>query len=473
MDAFRHRFRMRDPLPFRDADVRMSSMLPRTTSDVRRVVTTRHVARDRCLTLPWAIAALLILLSLLVTIDPARGQTADSLSLATVLRSAAEDNPHLRAARLQTRSLETRADQVQTLPDPTMGVSYFARPIVTARGEQRSQWRIQQAIPVPGTRRLQRTVARLDAASAQASAETVEQSIAVELHDTIYTLYRIQEHIRLIERFQSDLDQFETVALAQYEAGTEGQPAVLKAQIERQRLDLRLEQLRADYASAAYRLANLTGQPSLDRTALAIARPEALPVPAASAPSDRPEIYALRADIEKAERRTDLARKKRWPSFSVGLQYFDIADTGLTPTMDGSDALAISAGISVPLWTGSTDAKIREGEIDRQRATADLDAFELEVRTRTAALREHLVRQSAQLRQLRQTLIPKAEMTVESALSSYQTGRTSFLDLLDAQRTLFQLQQDHATLFTRSLSTHAEFRYTTGQLSLTPADATP
>jgi len=401
---------------------------------------------------------------------PALGQARDSLSLATVLRAAAERNLRLHAATLQSQSFGTRANQIQALPDPTVGVTYFARPIVTARGEQRSQWRIQQAIPTPGTRRLQREVARLDAVGAKTHAETVRRSIAVDLHDTFYTLYRIQEHIRLIERFQSDLDPFEAVALAQYEAGAGGQPAVLKAQIERQRLDLRLDQLRADYASAANRLANLTGQPSLDSMALAIARPETPPSPTATTSNDRPEIDALRADIKKADRRTDLARKERWPSFSVGLQYFDIAETGLTPTMDGSDALAVSAGISVPLWTGSTDAKIREAEIERRRAATDLDAFKLQVRTRKAALREQLIRQQSQLRMIRETLIPKAEMTVESALSSYQTGNTDFLDLLDAQRTLFQLQQDRASLFTRYLSTHAEFRYTTGQLILTPDD---
>lgn len=421
----------------------------------------------------WVGRSVLALMLAALVPGSAAGQTPDSLSLETVLRVAAEENPRLYAAQLRTRSLETRAGQVQALPDPTVGVSYFARPIVTARGEQRSQWRIQQAIPAPGTRSLQRDVARLDAEGSRAQAATVAQSIAADLHNTVYTLYRIQETIRLIERFQSDLDQFETVALAQYEAGTEGQPAVLKAQIERQRLDLRLEQLRADYASAANRLANLTGQPSLDRMALAIARPEAPPVPDASAPSDRPEIDALRADIEKAERRTDLARKERWPSFSVGLQYFDIADTGLTPTMDGRDALAISAGVSIPLWQGSTDAKVAEAQIDRRRASTNLDAFELDVRTRKAALRERLIRQQSQLQQLRATLIPKAEMTVESALSSYQTGRADFLDLLDAQRTLFQLQQDHATLYTRYLSSHADFRYVTGQLSLTPSSATP
>jgi len=424
---------------------------------------------------PRAILGIFVPLALLVAISPtcALGQTSDSLSLSTVLRAAAEHNPRLHAAELQTQSLDTRADQVQPLPDPTVSVSYFARPIVTAQGEQRSQWRVQQPIPAPGTQRLQREVAKLNADGARASGEMVEQSIAVDLYATFYTLYRIQEHIRLIERFQSDLDQFETVALAQYEAGTESQASVLKAQIDRQRLDLRLEQLRADYASASNRLATLTGQPSLDQMSLPIAQPDYLDVPAEAVPTNRPEIEVLRSDIEKAERRTDLARKARWPSFSVGLQYFDIAETGLTPMMDGRDALAVSAGISMPLWTGSTRAKIREAEIDRRRAATDLDTFELEVRTRKAALREQLVRQYSQLRQLRETLIPKAEMTVESALSSYQTGKSGFLDLLDAQRTLFQLQQDRATLFSRYLSTHAEFRYTAGQLSLPPPGRTP
>lgn len=430
-----------------------------------------HVSRPRCPISHRTVLTLLLTSLLAWTAPlPVAAQTADSLSLDTVLRTAAENNPRLHAATLRAQSRSTRADQIPPLPDPTVGVSYFARPVVTARGEQRSQWRIQQAIPTPGSRSLRRDIARLDARGRAAETQTVEQAIAADLHGTVYSLYRIQEHIRLIERFQSDLEQFETVALAQYEAGTEGQPAVLKAQIERQRLDLRLEQLRADYAAALNRLANLTGEPSLDRMSLPVARPEAPPLPSPSASANRPEIDALRADIEKAERRTDLARKQRWPSFSIGLQYFDIASTAVG---DGRDALAVSAGVSIPLWQGATDAKVTEARIDRQRASTDLDAFELEVRTRSQALRERLIRQQSQLQQLRATLIPKADMAVESALSSYQTGRADFLDLLDAQRTLFQLQQDHATLYARYLSSHAEFRYVTGQLSLAPSPATP
>ena len=404
--------------------------------------------------------------------SPAAPSAAPTLRLDSLLAAAARGNPSLQAARLRADARAQRGAQAGALPDPTVGATALPVPVVTARGEQRTQWRVQQALPFPGTRSLRREVAELGAEVAAADAQVLEQDLALRVRRAYYTLLRVQAHERSLRRFQADLEQFEQAAISQYEVGAEGQSAVLKAQIERQRLETRLEGLAAERQSALQALARLTGQEALarrDAQATAPARPE----PPRARPDDaldrRPEAAQLRRRVERSEREVDLAEKEQWPGFTVGAQYFDIAATDLTPTMTGRDALALSVGVTVPLWRDKQAAQIQEAQIERRRAETELAAFRLEVRTRLADLQQRIERQRRQLSLLDETLLPKAETALETSLSGYRTGQNDFLDLLDAERTLFQLRLQRASVFARLLTTRAEWERAAGQGGLTGA----
>jgi outer membrane protein TolC len=403
---------------------------------------------------------------------PEASASDSTLRLSELLRAAATANPSLQAARLRAESRRSEPAQARALPDPVVGATVFPYSVVTARGAQRSQWRAQQSIPFPGTRALRGTVAELRADAAQADADALAQTLALQIRRAYYTLYRVQEERRVIRRFQSDLRQFEDVALAQYEVGTEGQPAVLKAQIERQRLDVQVETLLAERRSALQRLARLTGRASLADDSVRVAAPAEASATRVDRPLDRrPEATALQAEIDRATQSIALARKETWPDLTIGVQYVDIAERDLTPTMNGRDALAVSLGVQVPLWRGKQKAQIEEARVERRRAQAELDAFELEVRTQIDDLRSQIDRQRSQLRLLQDRLLPKAETALDATLSAYQTGTTDFLDLLDAQRTLFQLRLQRIGVYTRLLHTTADLERAAGRATLPSPDA--
>ena len=397
---------------------------------------------------------------------------APTLRLDSLLAAAARSNPSLQAARLKAEARAQRGVQAGALPDPTVGATTFPVPLVTARGEQRTQWRVQQSFPFPGTRSLRREVADLGADVARADAQALEQTLALRIRRAYYTLVRVQAHERAIRRFPADLEQFEQAAIAQYEVGEEGQSAVLKAQIERQRLETRLEGLAAERQSALQTLARLTGRAALAERDAQVAIPSRPDLPS-TAPDEaldrRPEADRLRRRIEQSEREVDLAKKEQWPDFTVGAQYFDIAATDLTPTMTGRDALALSVGVTVPLWRSKQEANIREARIERRRAETELADFRLMVRTRLADLRQQIERHRRQLALLDETLLPKAETALETALSGYRTGQNDFLDLLDAERTLFQLRLQRASVSARLLTTQAEWERAAGRVGLTGA----
>ena len=122
---------------------------------------------------PLAAARLALLLSLaLAAVPTVRAQAPDTLRLDAVLGALYADNPTLQAARLDARALARRGDQVGALPDPTASVMVAPYPILTARGTQRSQWRVEQMLPWPGTLGLRR-----DAADAAEKLRIAERAI--------------------------------------------------------------------------------------------------------------------------------------------------------------------------------------------------------------------------------------------------------------------------------------------------------
>ena len=393
------------------------------------------------------------------------------LYLDHLLAEVDANNPSLRAARLNAEALGTRSAQVSALPDPSAMLTYQPVPVVTARGWQRTQWRVEQAIPYPGKRALRGTIADLSADVAGYEAETFAQDLKLQLKEMYFDLYRIQVQDTLIAVFQAQLGDFEEVAATRYEVGVGSQQAVLKAQVERNRLAIRREQLAAERRATLEGLARLLNRPDLTGLpdeAVVVERVVDIATDTllTAALTLRPEARALRVAGERAAWQVALARREFWPDFMVSATFFDIAHTDVPPSADGRDAVALGVGVKVPLWRAKLRANLEEAQVRQQQVDARLDALETTFRTQLQNLASQLDRQQRQLTLFRQTLIPQAETTLESTLSAYNTGTATFLDLLDAERTLFTLRLDEAATTTRYLQTLAALERALGVASI-------
>jgi outer membrane protein TolC len=350
------------------------------------------------------------------------------------------------------------------------GVTVQPFPVYTARGTQRSQWRVEQQVPFPGKRTLRGAIAALGADVAGREAEALMQDLTLEAKQTYYALVRIQQQAALVASFQEQLRTFEEAAATRYEVGTGAQQAILKAQLERNRLALQLSILAEDRQAALETLARLADRPvradSLVVPPVAVpelAGPDSLLVVALGR---RPEAEALRLARQRAERQEALAQKQFWPDVTLNLTYIDVAESDIPPNADGRDALALGAGVKLPLWRDKLRAGVEEAEVRQRQVAARYEALEQTLRTRIADLRQRLAQQRARYDLLTGTLIPQAETTLEATLSAYTTGRTDFLDLLDAERTLFRLRMDRYALAARLWSTTAALERTLGVTTL-------
>ncbi len=411
--------------------------------------------------------------SALAQADSAR-DTTQVLRGEDLVREALANNALLHANRLNTEALRTRREQATALPDPFATVSYQPFPVFTARGFQRSQWRIEQDIPFPGKLGLKGEIADHVADVSGYEADAFAQDLVFEVNQAFYELYRIQEQQRLIQSFKEQLSDFVASATARYEVGEGTQQDVLKAQLERNTLD----RLRLDLAqrkrSAAETLAHLLNR--LDATALLaetvrLERPEGLFPEAqaqARALTKRPEARALQTAIQQAETRIALAKKQFLPDFTVGMTYFDIGASDLTPTMTGRDALAVQVRVKIPLWRGKLRSNLVEAQLRRRETQARYQHLQTEIRAQISDLASRLDIEQRTLTLYEETLLPQAETTLEASLSAYTTDQTDFLNLLDAERMLFNLRMGFQDSLARYLTMTAALERALG---IAPPDA--
>ena len=157
---------------------------------------------------------------------------------------------------------------------------------------------------------------------------------------------------------------------------------------------------------------------------------------AARAAESRPDLKAAELRVKSSQAALRLAERERdLPDFSVGVDYWQVPG--------GPDAYGAMLSINLPWFTGKRSAEARRLEQMLRADEAALDAVRgrAQYEIRDAWLRVDAARRSAAL--FRTELLPKTAQTVEVSRASYEKDKSSFLDLLDSERSLRDVRLKH------------------------------
>jgi len=376
-------------------------------------------------------------------------QPGDETLLNALLTEALENNGSLNAKRLRAKASWEIPARVSSLPDPVFGVGYQPYPIYTARGAQRVQLQLEQDIPFPGKLGLQEKIAEYSAMMAEYDVGVAARLLIYQVKASYYELYRLQQQSLLIEAFRSQLSDLVASSTARYKVGHGSQQDILKAQLERNQLDEYDEDLIRQTSTETEVLARLLNRRdgagllsktySVDRAATTIFEAGI----DSSAKQNRPELLSRKTAIQQSEKQVELAEKMLWPDFTIGVHYFDIASSDLTPTMTGANALGVQLKLSIPLWRDGLKAGVTESQLLHQEKEALLRDVEIEISTQINAAWGQLKSEQRTLQIYENTLIPQAETTLQASLNAYASDQADFLDLLDAERTIFGMRMAH------------------------------
>ncbi len=300
--------------------------------------------------------------------------------------------------------------------------------------------RLDQLIERGGKRdlRVKGAEARLDAARFDFD-DAARQQLGV-LRYAYYNLRLAQEKFKLAREAAELYGKSTEAGRLRQKAGDIAPVDLSRLQIDQARADSDARLARSELEQAQVALAYLIGRESDAAQLVAGDAWPALAEPVLNqAPLEqRPDLEAARRRLAAAEADRDLAKAKRQRDVTVGVQY--------EHNLQNAPTNSYGFGVSVPLFIW------HEYEGDIARAEADLDAARLQYEQaqaqavgQVAQARNALLSARDRYQRLEGGLLADAERVAKAAEFAYSKGAMGLMDLLDARRTLRQIQIEAAS----------------------------
>ncbi len=351
------------------------------------------------------------------------------------IAQATATNPTILAARQRWEAVKAQAPQARAFDDPVVSITAWDIPSNGNLSEAGQTWYgLEQGFSFPGKRGLRGEVARWDAEAAEQDYLAVSRRVRAQVKVAYARLYRVQRQITVHREHQALLNELIQSALHRYAVGQATQQESLKAQVDLSMLHVSLLTLEQEQQSLRIELNTLAGRPDdplFFGTAQIDYRPVAVGLAAleTQALEQRPEIQAAGRMVARQDEAIALARSAWRPDFMAEVSYWDVHD--------GPNRWMLTGKMTLP-WVvaGKYRAKVAEETAGRARAVAEVEAEKNETRSlvRDVFLKLNTLQSLIDL--YRNGIIAQAEQGLESSRIAYTTGRTDFLNLIDAERQL-------------------------------------
>ncbi|NWA65505.1 TolC family protein [Pseudomonas reactans] len=362
---------------------------------------------------------------------------AQTLTLDTALQTAFANNPDLAAAQWEIDIAQGGRQQAGLIPNPV--ASWDVED--TRRDSRTTSIKISQALELGGKRG-----ARIDVASRvqDAAALTLEQrrnTLRAEVIDNYYGALRAQERLDLAQRSMAVAERGLVVANGRVTAGKASPVEATRAQVQVSEIRLELDRAQIGLTDAYRRLAASTGSAAPNFQAVATQNLSAPTVPSATQLLARleqtAELRLAELNILQNEASVVLEKAQRIPDLdvSIGSQY----DASVRERVN-----LVGVSMPIPLFNrnqGNVLAASRRADQARDLR----NAAELRLRTETRQALDLWQSANTEVRAFNQQILPAAQSAVDSATRGFEMGKFSFLDVLDAQRTLIAARTQYLT----------------------------
>jgi len=381
-------------------------------------------------------------------------------SLSDYLVYAGLNNPGLESAFNNWKSALEKVPQARYLPEPILSYEYSIK-------EEVSVVRLEQELPWFEKLDLEGKMALQMANIERQMYEEEKLKLFFEVKKNYYEYYYIARAINITEENIQLMKYFEEVVRTKYKTDLATYSDVIKAQVELGKMENELLSVKSLQEPIRSKLNALLNRP-VDSV---IPFPKTIPEEELNIADEQfiiwlkaknPELKAIDFEIEKEKVAIERAKREYYPDIMLGVEYMDSP----TPSMpEDNDYAALTGMISVnlPIWFGKYKAEVREAEtkytseqkkrVDKENnLIADLKMAIYELRDAERKIDLY-----------KNTLIPKAEQSLQASQTSFTTGKVDFLDLIDAQRIFLEFKLSYERALTDSAQKLAELEMLIGR----------
>jgi len=391
-------------------------------------------------------------------------QLTEDSTLSDYLHYAALNNPGLEAAFNRWKAALEKVPQARSLDDPKFTYAYYIKEVETRAGPQRHKFELSQMFPWFGKLDARGDIALEAANTERQRYESEKLRLFFEVKDAYYEYYYLSRSVAITEEHKRLITYLESVARTNYSSGITSYGDLIKAQVELGKFEDRVLTLR-DLRSPLTAKLNETLNRPFNYT---LPYPQSIPEEKATFTDDRlvtwlresnPDLKAIDFTIAQEKAAIDLAKKNYFPDLTLGVEYINTnpaleppanPETGEVPRVkdDGKDPVIAKFAINLPIWYN----KYRAGEKEaRLRHVAAIS----ERRDRENSLLVDLKMELYNFRDAerkidlyRDTLLPKTRQAFTVIQKAFTAGKTDFLDVVDAERTLLEFELSYERALT-------------------------
>lgn len=357
-----------------------------------------------------------------------------ALSLRQAVDIALTRHPELAVARSEVDAVGGARLQAEARPNPELSVLVEdTRPRTRTTTVQ-----ISQPIELWGKRDARIAAADRAVDAAREGLEARRHAVRSAVVTAFFDLLAIQERASVADTSLSLAQRSSDAASKRVQAGKVSPVEETKSRVAEAGLRIELNQLRGEQASARARLGAAMGQPVGNQ----VLQGSLADVPAI------PSEESVRGHLETApairNAQMEVERRKALTAVESARRFGDLTVTvGAKRDQEARRTQAV-VGVTIPLpLFDRNQGNLLEALRREDKARDELMAARSIVQSEAAQARERLGTSRSAAASLAADVLPGAQSAFDAATKGFELGKFSFLDALDAQRTLLQARTQY------------------------------
>jgi cobalt-zinc-cadmium efflux system outer membrane protein len=358
----------------------------------------------------------------------------------SVVEAALKAAPSLRGIDAQLEAARARERAAGATPNPMLMAGVQNQQLDLSRDPMTMYMVGASQTFVRGERRdALRRAAQLDVERLQRERESGTAEIARDVLVAYDEAATAQNQIAANEEIAKLASMTGDAARARYEVGAAAQIDIIRAKVEANNIrhEVLMQRRMRDEALARLRaLLSLGAGESVPSFAISHGMEHHAHAEDVSFDASTPAVAALQAEAARADEDIRLAKLTAKPDFSVEASY------GVRP--EQKDMFSVVGRIELPVRKKTTiEPRVAEAIARRDAARAQIDVLRQQLAAEFGAALASRAEAIDQINLHVEQLVPEAKLGFESALASYQTGKTAFDAVLGALRTYRALNVDY------------------------------
>lgn len=368
---------------------------------------------------------------LLAQLIPVYTYAAEPLTLEQALVLSLSASPDLRSAAQNVAIAEGALVQAGLRPNPELSL---LREGMSATSGRTDTYQLTQPIELGGKRG-----ARIKLADQEQTLARGDVSVAAaELRANVTAAYlealTAQEHVALAKESLSLAGKATSAASRRVAAGKISPLEQTRSKVAEAGARLELSQALAEAALARRRLAAYWGSVQPEERPLAAPDINLAAIPSLPELQARldasPQVQRARMQVAREEAQLNLAQTDRVPDVALTLGKKKDSLTNVSQTV---------VGLSVPLPLFNRNQGNLLSALRRvDKAKTDVEVEYLKASQALADAHQRALLSQEQIDSMRQEILPAAQSAFDASVTGFELGKFGFIDVLDAQRTLFQ-----------------------------------